>query len=91
MNITINIPKDQEQTLRNAWGSNLDRAALEALAIEGYRSQKLSAAEVGRLLGIEDRWLVNQWLADRKVPLNYTLEDLDSDRKNLDRILGKSA
>lgn len=35
VNITINIPKDQEQTLRNSSGNNLDRAALEALAIEG--------------------------------------------------------
>lgn len=91
MAISINIPKDQEETLREAWGSNLDRAALEALAIEGYRSGKLSAAEVGRLLGLEDRWVVNQWLADHKVPLNYTLEDLEADRSTLDRLLGKTA
>lgn len=91
MAISINIPKDQEQTLRNAWGADLDRAALEALAIEGYRTNRFSAAEVGELLGIKDRWLVNQWLADHKVPLNYSLEDLEADRRTLDRVLGKSA
>lgn len=91
MAISINIPKDQEQTLREAWGPDLDRAALEALAIEGYRSRKFSAAEVGRLLGHEDRWAVNQWLAERHVPLNYSFDDLEADRKAHDRVLGTSA
>jgi predicted HTH domain antitoxin len=91
MTISIHIPAELEQTLRAAWGNGLDRAALEALAIEGYRSGKLSAAEVGRLLGLTDRWAVNHWLADRHVPLNYTMEDLESDRRTLDRVLGKSA
>ncbi len=91
MTIRINIPADLESTLREAWGANLDRAALEALAVEGYRSGKLSAAEVGALIGIEDRWLVNRWLADRKVGLNYTQEDLDADRRTRDRLLGKTA
>lgn len=90
MSININVPQEHEQTLRKAWGSDLDRAALEALATEGYRAGKLSAAEVGRLLGLADRWAVNQWLADRHVPLNYSLEDLESDRKTLDRVLGKT-
>lgn len=91
MSIVINVPQEHEQTLRDAWGADLNRATLEALAIEGYRSHKLSSAEVGRLLGLDDRWVVNQWLADRRVPLNYTLEDLEADRKTLDRLLGKSA
>lgn len=91
MTINITISKDLEQTLRNAWGNDLDRAALEALAIEGYRSSKLSAAEVGRLLGLADRWAVNQWLAQHKVPLAYSLEDLEADRRTLDRLLGKTA
>lgn len=69
----------------------MDRAALEALIIEGYRAGKLSAAEVGKLLRLGDRWSVNQWLADRRVPLNYTLEDLEADRAALDDLLGKTA
>ncbi len=91
MTISLNIPDDQEQTLRAAWGADLDRAALEALAIEGYRSEKLSAAEVGRLLGMQDRWTVNQWLAEHKVLLRYSREDLAADRRTLDHLLGKSA
>lgn len=91
MMINVNIPGDQEQLLRRALGNDLGRAALEALAIEGYRSGKLTAAEVGQVVGISDRWAINKWLADRNVPLNYTLADLEADRQTLDRVLGKSA
>lgn len=91
MSISIQIPSDQEQTLRRAWGPDLAQAALEALAVEGYRSRRLSAAEVGKLLGIDDRWAIGQWLADHQVPLNYTLDDLEADRKTLENVLGKSA
>ncbi len=91
MVIRIDIPHDQEQALREALGSDLDRAALEAMAIEGYRSGKLSAADVGRLLGFKDRWAVNGWLASRRVTLNYDARDFDADRETLDRLFGKSA
>lgn len=90
MVINLNIPQEQEKALLDAWGAGLDRAALEALAIEGYRSGKLSHAQVGKLLGIDDRWRVNQWLADRKAYLAYSLDDLESDRRNLNRLLGKT-
>lgn len=91
MVINLNIQQDQEETLRGAWGNGLDRAALEALAIEGYRGGRLSSAQVGRLLGLGDRGAVNDWLAERRVPLNYTLEDLEADRRTLDKVLGKPA
>lgn len=91
MTIELNIPDEAEQTLRQAWGDTLDRAALEALAIEGYRTGRLSSAEVGELLGLEDRWTVARWLGERHVPLNYTADDLEADRRTLDRVLGKPA
>lgn len=91
MVIRVNIPKRAEETLRRIWGDRLSEAAFDALVIEAYRADSISAAEVGSLLGIEDRWEIEKWLADRRVPLNYTLEDLESDRKTLDRILGKTA
>ena len=48
----------------------------------------LSAFEVQTLLGFEDRWQTEAWFASRKVPLNYSLEDLDADRATLNRTLG---
>lgn len=88
MSIVLNISSEQERALRAVWGAGLDRAALEALAVEGYRSGKLSPAELRSLLGLADRWEVNRWLADRNVPLNYDQGDLDADASNLNRILG---
>lgn len=90
MGLWIDIPAELEPALREAWGDDLSRAALEALVIEGYRGGKFSAFQVGQILGLGDRWAVNQWLADRHVPMNYTIEDLEADRRTLDRLLGKS-
>jgi hypothetical protein len=87
--LTIHIPEDAEQVLREAWGENLDRAALEALVIEAYRTAKLGISQVRRLLGFESRWEAEQWLATRGVNWNYSLDDLEADRRTLDRILGR--
>src|SRR4051812_15278282 len=46
MSLTIDFPKDQEETLRAAFGSSLAQATKEALAIEGYRQEKLSIGEI---------------------------------------------
>ena len=87
--LTIHIPEDAEQVLREAWGENLDRAALEALVIEAYRTGKLGISQVRRLLGFESRWEAEQWLGTRGVNWNYSLDDLEADRRTLDRILGQ--
>ena len=49
MTVTIELPETTERTLEQAFGKDLNRAALEALAIEGYRTAKLSVGEVGRI------------------------------------------
>ncbi|MDZ4754016.1 MAG: UPF0175 family protein [Phycisphaerae bacterium] len=91
MAINIEIPHQQEQALRDAWGGNLDGEAYDALVIEGYRSGRFGSATVGKLLQHASRWDTERWLADRGVALNYTLEDLEADRKTLDHLFGKSA
>jgi hypothetical protein len=88
MTITLNIPDDTEKTLRAAWGDQLDRATLEALAIEGYRSRRFGIGTVRQMLGFESRWETEEWLGRQGVCWNYTLEDLEADRKTLDEILG---
>jgi predicted HTH domain antitoxin len=88
LTITLNIPDGTEKVLREAWGSYLDRAALEALAIEGYRSRKFGISTVRRMLGFETRWEAQEWLGRRGVCWNYTAEDLDADRKTLEQALG---
>ena len=89
MTLHISLSDEKIQLLREALGNDLDRAALEALATEGYRRGKLSAWQVGQLIGVNDRWLVEKWLADRSVPLNYGLEELEADRNTIQDLFGK--
>lgn len=90
MAITIHIPDAIEEALRVAWG-DLGQAAKEALVIESYRQGKIGLGEVARVLGLETRIEAQQWLAGRRVPLNYDLADLDADREALGRLgLGDS-
>jgi predicted HTH domain antitoxin len=58
---------------------SLSRAALEALAIEGIRSGKLSTGEVRRLLGFQTLLEVDGFLKEREVYLPLTLEDVERD------------
>jgi predicted HTH domain antitoxin len=88
MTVTIEIPKDAENILREAFGQDLARAAVEAIAVEGYRSGKLSTFEVQTLLGLEDRWETEAWLGSRGVPRSYGLEDLEADRQTIRHGLG---
>jgi predicted HTH domain antitoxin len=87
--VAFNVSPSAEILLRRAFGDDLDRAALEALAIEAYRSGRLTAGEVARLLGLETSIQAQEWLAKRGIAMNYSLEDLNSDRAALERILPK--
>lgn len=66
----------------------IERHVLEAVAVEGYRSRKLSRGEVGRLLGLS--WHETEaFLAERGVSYHYTLSDLEEDRESLERLLDR--
>jgi len=79
----ITISAEIEGTLERAFGPELDRAALEALAIEGYRTARLTAGEVAKVLGLETSIQAQAWLARRGVEANYPLDDLVADRESL--------
>lgn len=91
MTINIQVPESTEETLKQAFGANLERMALEALVVEGYRCGKLGIGQVRRLLGLESRWDAENWLGDHGVVWNYTLEDLEADRATLAHVLRESA
>lgn len=82
----ITISADIERTLESAFGPELERAALEALAIEGYRTARLTAGEVAKVLGLETSIQAQAWLARRGVEANYSLEDLVADRVSLAKL-----
>jgi hypothetical protein len=88
MNVTITIPDEFIAPLSAALGTDLSRAALEQLALEGYRTGKLSQFQVQQLLGFSNRWDTQKWLGERGANMSYGLDDLKADRVTLDRVLG---
>jgi predicted HTH domain antitoxin len=78
MEITIHLPADIFESLRDRWG-DVSRHALEIIAVEGYRTGALSETQVRRLLGLETRFEVHSLLKEHRVPLRYTQADLEED------------
>jgi hypothetical protein len=80
MQITLELPEDIAADLA-AQGEDLSRTALEAFVLEAYRAQKLSTAQLKRVLGYQTRVQVHAFLKAHDVYLHYTLADLEHDRQ----------
>jgi len=81
--VTLEIPDDMAGRLAPL-GQDPARAALEAVAIEGYRSGALSAYQTRRLLGFETRYELDGFLKAHNVWEHaYGLEDVEQDRRTL--------
>jgi hypothetical protein len=78
MRVTLEVPEDIARALASG-PLPLDRAALEALAAEGYRRGLLSESQVMRLLSLTSRFAVHDWLRERQIPFRYTEADLSDD------------
>jgi predicted HTH domain antitoxin len=87
--ITIELPQEIEQQLEEAWGNGaLARHILEAVAVEGYRTEALSAGQVAELLGLSG-WETDTFLKEHGAYLHYTEEDLERDRQTLAELLDR--
>jgi hypothetical protein len=78
MDVCINVPDEAFQKIQARW-SDLSRSALEALAIEAYRAEILTEAEVQRMLGLASRWDTDRFLKGVQAYLDYNDTDLDQD------------
>lgn len=88
MEITLNIPDDLARQVA-AEGKDPARVALEALALEGYRTELLSESAVRRMLGFESRLQVHAFLKDHGVYLHYSVSDLEHDRATAENTRAK--
>jgi len=77
--IKINIPDETAQQLASA-GKDPARAALEALALEGYREELLGESAVRQMLGLATRMEVHAFLKKHGIYLHYDVSDLEQDR-----------
>ena len=80
MNLELQIPHDIARILSSEF-ADLPRAVVEALALEGYRSNRLTDGQLRQMLGFSTRIQVRAFLKQRGVHLHYTLADLDQDRE----------
>ncbi|HWE51028.1 MAG TPA: UPF0175 family protein [Bryobacteraceae bacterium] len=85
MTLTVEIPDEVAGALTSSGQERL-RAILEAIALEGYRAQRLSESAVRRLLGFSTRTQVHGFLKQHGVFSHHGLEDLEHDMREADRV-----
>ena len=79
MQITVELPEDI------ARHPDPGREALEALALEGYRSRKLTQFDIGQLLGLS-RVQAEDFLARHVDFYDYSTEELEAEADLLHRL-----
>ena len=89
MQITLELPEDIVQELRSKW-KDLPRAAIESLALEAYRSQALTSAQIRRLLGFETLMQVDAFLKEHEI-YDFTVADFEQDRETLRQLRAREA
>jgi len=88
MQITINLPDELVQHL----GSNhLEQEVISALVLQAYQAEKITHAEVGRILGLPSRWAVDAFLKKHNTNLHYDEMDLERDHETLRQFRAKKS
>jgi hypothetical protein len=85
MNVNVQIPDDLARSL-NAAGGDLSRRVLEALALEEYKSGRLSKPELRHALGFATGYELDGFLKKHQVWIEYDEQDLARERAGLDRL-----
>ena len=73
--LSLKIPKQQ-------W----DKYLRQTLAVELYREEKLSLGKAKGLAGLSTKWEMIQLLNERRVDLNYSTDDWQSDLETLNEL-----
>jgi uncharacterized protein UPF0175 len=80
MQVRLDVPEEVARQFAAEPGG-ITRAALEALAVEGVRSGKLTFYQAREMLGISSRYKMDGFLKAHGVLLPITLEDVVRDSK----------
>jgi hypothetical protein len=76
MQVAFNIPDDLAPRV-NAGGNDLPRRALEAFALEEYKTGHITSEELRRMLGYTTRY---------QLVYDYTIFDFDLEQETLSRL-----
>lgn len=85
MNLTVQIPDDLARSM-NAAGGDLSRRVLEALALDEYKSGRLTKPELRKSLGFATGYELDGFLKMHHVWIEYDEQDLARERAGLDRL-----
>jgi len=85
MNITLRIPDEIAKRLATT-GPDLERRALEALALDEFRLERLTRTELKQVLGLATRGELDAFLVSHGVVGRYGASDLDRDGTDLQRL-----
>jgi hypothetical protein len=85
MNVTLRIP-DLFADRLSAAGGDIERKALEALALEEFRAGRLTKNELSQVLGFETLNEFDGFLKARGVLEDHTLADLERERQVFHRL-----
>jgi hypothetical protein len=86
--ISLELPDDLVQQLAEE-GQDLSRTALEALAIDAYRMNRITGHQLRNLLNIPSRYELDGFLKHHGVPLEYTIEDFEREADTSTRLWQK--
>lgn len=84
MEITLTIPDELARLIGTS--DDVERRALEALALDEFKLGHLTKPELRRVLGFATRYELDGFLKAHEVYEPYTLEDLDRERRDLQRL-----
>jgi predicted HTH domain antitoxin len=84
MQITLDIPDEYIQRLEPNL-ANLSQHILETMVVEAYKAQRLTSAEVGRILKL-NRFAVDALLKQHQAHLHYTIADFNQDLQTLEQL-----
>ena len=88
MKISLDLPDDVARQLAEE-GQDLSRAALEALAIDAYRMDRITSHQLRELLDIPSRYDLDGFLKRHGVPLEYTIDDFEREGETSARLRAK--
>lgn len=85
MEFTLQIPDVLARRLKSA-GDDLERRAVEGLALEEYKSGHMTKPELRRLPGFETRYEFDGFLKRHRVFDQLTLDDIRQDLGDLESL-----
>ena len=88
MRISLDFPDVVARQLAGE-GQDLSTAALEALAIDAYRMDRITDHQLQQLLDIPSRYEVDGLLKRHGVPLEYTIDDFEPEGETSARLREK--